>query len=124
MKDAQLPRFEAVTPRLPVLDIETALGFYQHALGFQQGWKWGEPASHANVCRDAISLDLIVVPAGREGTAMVYVQLSGVDAYYAELQARGVLPGDLGDRPYGMRDFQITDPSGNRIAFGQPKQRT
>lgn len=24
------------------------------------------------------------------------------------------------DRPYGMRDFEVVDPSGNRIAFEEP----
>jgi hypothetical protein len=51
---------------------------------------------------------------------MAYVQMSGVDAYFAELRARRVITGDLADRPYGMRDFEVVDPSGNRIAFGQP----
>jgi catechol 2,3-dioxygenase-like lactoylglutathione lyase family enzyme len=122
MSELRSIRLEAITPRIPVADAGLALEFYQHRLGFELGWKWGEPVSHANVCRDSISLDLIVVPAGKRGTAMAYVQVSGVDAYYAELRARGVPLGDVGDRPYGMRDFEVVDPDGNRIAFGQPMQ--
>src|SRR5688572_21790583 len=99
------PRFESVTPRLPVQDIETALTFYTQRLGFQLGWKWGEPVTHANVCRDIASFDLIRVPAERQGSAMAYVQVNGVDAYFAELRTRRVITGDLADRPYGMRDF-------------------
>ena len=74
------PKFEAVTPRLPVSDVEKELAFYVDQLGFQLGWKWGNPVTHANVCRDSISLDLIATPAERRGTAMAYIQLSGVDA--------------------------------------------
>ena len=114
------PKFEAVTPRLPVGDVEGALTFYLDKLGFQLGWKWGAPLTHANVCRDSISLDLIAAPAERCGTAMAYVQLSGVDAYFSELRGRNVDLSDLGDRPYGMRDFEVIDPSGNRLAFGEP----
>lgn len=33
------PRFEAVTPRMPVQDVEAALSFYQEKLGFEPGWK-------------------------------------------------------------------------------------
>lgn len=116
------PRFEAVTPRLPVESVEEALGFYRERLGFDLGWKWGEPVTHASVCRDSISFDLISVPAGRSGTAMAYVQVSGVDAYYSELKARGVAVSELGDRDYGMRDFEVIDPSGNRLAFGEPTE--
>jgi catechol 2,3-dioxygenase-like lactoylglutathione lyase family enzyme len=114
------PRFEAVSPRLPVADVEDALAFYRDKLGFQIGWKWGSPVSHANVCRDSVSLDLIANPEGRRGPALAYIQLSGVDAYFAELEGRHVEVGDLGDRPYGMRDFEVVDPSGNRLAFGEP----
>ena len=120
--DAAKPRFEAVTPRIPVQDIEESLTFYRNQLGFDLGWTWGTPATHANVCRDSISLDLIAVPAERRGTAMAYIQVSGVDAYYAELRARGVSLGDLGNRAYGMRDFEVSDPNGNRLAFGEPAQ--
>lgn len=114
------PKFQAVTPRLPVPDVEKALAFYVHQLGFQLGWKWGSPVTHANVCRDSVGLDLIAAPADRCGTAMAYVQLMGVDAYFSELEGRSVGLSELGDRPYGMRDFEIIDPAGNRLAFGQP----
>ena len=53
------PKFEAVTPRLPVSDVEEALAFYLDQLGFQLGWKWGNPLTHANVCRDSISVDCL-----------------------------------------------------------------
>jgi catechol 2,3-dioxygenase-like lactoylglutathione lyase family enzyme len=120
--DAAKPRFEAVTPRIPVQDVEEALTFYRNQLGFDLGWKWGAPVTHANVCRDSISLDLIAVPAARRGTAMAYIQVSGVDAYYSELRARGVRLSELGDREYGMRDFEVVDPDGNRLAFGEPTE--
>jgi uncharacterized glyoxalase superfamily protein PhnB len=72
------------------------------------------------VCRDSISLDLIAAPPARQGTAMIYVQVNGIDAYFAELQGRRVEATEPGDRDYGMRDFEVVDPDGNRIAFGEP----
>ena len=41
---------------------------------------------------------------------MAYIQLSGVDAYFSELKARDVALSELGNRPYGMRDFEVVDP--------------
>lgn len=120
MPDTTTPRFEAVTPRFPVGDIEKTLAFYVEQLGFHVGWKWGSPPTHANVCRGNVSLDLIQVPDGHQGTAMAYIQMSGVDAYFAELSLKSVAATAVDNRPYGMRDFEVVDPSGNRIAFGQP----
>jgi catechol 2,3-dioxygenase-like lactoylglutathione lyase family enzyme len=114
-----LPNFESVTPRLPVSDVESALTFYVDQLGFSLGWKWGNPLSHANVCRDSVALDLIASAGDRRGTAMAYIGLKGIDAYFAELKARKVDVSDIGDRPYGMRDFEVVDPCGNRLAFGE-----
>jgi len=119
MAEAIAPRFDAVTPRIPVENVEELLSFYVGGLGFELGWKWGEPTTHANVCRHNVNFDLIAVPKIRQGTAMAYVQMSGVDAYYAELKARNVAVSDVENRRYGMRDFEVVDPCGNRIAFGQ-----
>lgn len=118
--DASALRFEAVTPRVPVRDVEELLVFYTEALGFNLGWKWGNPVTHANVCRGSVSFDLIQVPPERQGTAMAYVQIVGVDAYHDELRTRNVRTSELADRQYGMRDFEVVDPCGNRIAFGEP----
>jgi hypothetical protein len=104
-----VPRFEAITPRSR---------FYIELLGFEPGWKWGSPVSHANVCRDSISIDLIAVPSGSR-PALAYVRIPDVDAYYAELQKRSVQTGDLADRVYGMRNFEVVDPDGNRVALGE-----
>jgi catechol 2,3-dioxygenase-like lactoylglutathione lyase family enzyme len=114
------PKFEAITPRLPVSDVEKSLAFYIDRLGFTLGWKWGNPLTHANACRDSIAVDLIASSAGRVGTAMAYIQIRGIDAYFAELKARNLELSDLGNRPYGMRDFEVVDPFGNRLAFGEP----
>ena len=54
---------------------------------------------------------------------MAYIQLSGVDVYFAELKGRNVAVSELGERSYGMRDFEVVDPHGNRLAFGEPTVR-
>jgi catechol 2,3-dioxygenase-like lactoylglutathione lyase family enzyme len=116
-------RFETVTPRLPVTDVEKALAFYVDQLGFQLGWKWGTPVTHGNVCRDSISLDLVLMHDGRRAGTMAYIRLSDVDAYHLELKSRDLAVSEPQDRPYGMRDFEVVDPDGNRLAFGESALR-
>jgi len=45
-------------------------------------------------------------------------------AYYEACRSRGAtIVMDIGDRPWGMRDFRVIDPSGNRIGFGATESK-
>jgi uncharacterized glyoxalase superfamily protein PhnB len=49
-----------------------------------------------------------------------YLVVDEVDAFHAELAARGVQSNDpVEDKPWGMREFGITTPDGHRITVGQ-----
>jgi catechol 2,3-dioxygenase-like lactoylglutathione lyase family enzyme len=113
------PRFELVSPVFPVFDLPAALDFYREKLGFGLNWIWGEPPSHASVCRGNVML-MLTLHASKAGTGEVYIEVSGADAYAAELRSRDLVAGELADRAYGMRDFNVLDPSGNRLVFGEP----
>ena len=115
--DAQ-PEFEGISPVFPVSDVPAAVAFYRERLGFDLGWIWGDPPIHANVCRGAVGINL-TLEESETGSGEAYVGLRGIDAYYAELRARNVDVGELDDRPYGMRDFAVTDWDGNRLVFGE-----
>ena len=112
------PKFEDKSPVFPVADVTAALAFYRDRLGFDLGWIWGDPPTHANVCRGVIDISLALEPS-KAGSGEAYVSLRGVDAYHAELRARGVAVGELDNRAYGMRDFDLLDVDGNRLVFGE-----
>lgn len=112
-------KFEGVSPVFPVSDVPAAVAFYRERLGFDLGWIWGDPPTHASVCRGAVGISLTLEPSDA-GSGEAYVELRGVDAYYAELRARNVQLGELQDRAYGMRDFALIDLDGNRLVFGEP----
>jgi predicted enzyme related to lactoylglutathione lyase len=66
-----------------------------------------------------IHLQAAADTARQPGRAAVYIFVTGADALYEELQARGVrVLREPRDYPYGMRDFAITDLDGNSLAFG------
>ena len=113
-------KMESVSPILTVDDLSEALEFYQWTLGFDLAWSWGEPPEMAAVCRDNAEIMLSQrTDAQTMGASRIYIVLSGIDAYYAEIQAGADIAVPIGDRPYGMRDFRIGDSSGNEISFGQ-----
>ena len=111
---------EAV-PILSVDDLKTSLDYYQRVLGFRISWTWGEPPYLVGLCRDQVSLNLGVRgKAGPVGSSHVYFQVSGVEDFYrAVSDGQGTVTVALGDRPYGMKDFGIRDPSGNDLHFGE-----
>lgn len=111
---------EAAVPILSVTDLAEALDYYERVLGFQVGWKWGEPPHLASVCRDRVELNLSQSDEGKPGGSKVYFQMAGVDAYYSRITVAGTkVAVPLADRAYGMRDFRIVDPSGNELSIGE-----
>jgi uncharacterized glyoxalase superfamily protein PhnB len=113
------PEFEDVSPVFFVGDVSAALVFYCDRLGFDKAWTWGDPPTHANVCRGRVSISL-TLDSSAIGSGEAYINLRGIDVYFAELRDRNVVVGELADRPYGMRDFAVVDPSENRLVFGEP----
>lgn len=114
-------KLESVSPILTVHDLSQAIAFYQHTLGFDLAWSWGTPPDIAAVCHGNIEITLTQRPDGKPvGASHIYLGASGIDAYYAQIEQAGatiIVP--IGDRPYGMRDFRIADPSGNELSIGQ-----
>jgi predicted enzyme related to lactoylglutathione lyase len=111
---------DAAVPILSVADLAEALDYYERVLGFQIGWKWGVSPRLASVCRDRVELNLSQSAESKPKGSQVYFQMAGVDTYYKHVTiagARVAVP--LADRPYGMRDFRIVDPSGNELSFGE-----
>jgi uncharacterized glyoxalase superfamily protein PhnB len=107
-------------PILSVSDLGEALDYYERVLGFEVEWKWGDPPRLASVCRDRVEVNLSLSSEPNPAISKVYFQMAGVDAYYSELNRTGAkVAVVLADRPYGMRDFKIVDPSGNELSFGE-----
>jgi hypothetical protein len=118
-----VPRLIEATATLRAGDVTALAEWYRDKLGFAITMSWGEPAEYARVQRDAVELGI-----GRLGESFgpssVYAIVSGVDALYAEFVSRGVAMGRaISDAPYRMRDFDLFDPEGNRVCFGEALER-
>ncbi len=114
--------FKSATPVFTVEDLPAALDYFQHKLGFDTAWTWGTPPDRASVRRDSVEITLSKRGlVDSHGPSRVFIQISNIDDYYATILKTGApIDVPLDDREYGMRDFHLTDPSGNRISFGQP----
>jgi hypothetical protein len=108
---------------LRATDVTGLAEWYRDKLGFAITMSWGEPAEYARVQRDTVELS--IGRLGEQfGPSSVYAIVTGVDALHAEFLSRGVTMGrEISDAPYRMRDFDLFDPEGNRICFGEAIER-
>lgn len=112
-----------VSPTLHVTDMRRALAFYEGSLGFRCTFKVDDQLHpeipYAIVERDQVELHLQLRPAAA-GTSACYITVDEADAIWADVQKAGVrVLRAIEDSSYGMRDFNVADPDGNTLGFGQ-----
>ena len=108
-------------PVFAVRDLDEALGYYCDVLGFSEAWRFGEPPHRAGVKLDEIEIHLDAGGLGpTPGQSSVYCHMTGIDEHYRDCRRRGArFVRELAVRPWGVRDFQVEDPSGNKIGFAE-----
>jgi uncharacterized glyoxalase superfamily protein PhnB len=115
-----MSRITRLFPVFTVRNLDEALAYYRDKLGFTVSWTWGDPASRAGVSLDDVEIQLEGEGLGAPpGPSVVYCHMVDVETYYESCLTRGAtILMEIGDRPWGMRDFRVIDPSGNRLGFG------
>jgi uncharacterized glyoxalase superfamily protein PhnB len=114
-----MPRILYVNPTLRARDVKTLAEWYRDALGFEIRLLWGDPHSHAIVGRDEIRLGIAPVDSNF-GPSAAYIDVTGVKDLYAEFLSRNVAINRALERTdYRMKDFDLIDPDGNRLCFGE-----
>jgi uncharacterized glyoxalase superfamily protein PhnB len=121
------PRLTSLAAVLVVGDVAASLAFFAERLGCTECFRVGDPPDYAAVERGALVVQLMPAhraPAGR-GQAQLHVMVEGLDALHQELVGRGcaieVPPTAFW---YGLREFSLRDPDGNRITFATPVTAT
>jgi uncharacterized protein (TIGR02246 family) len=111
-------RVEKIMPELPVDDVAAAVAHYRDVLGFSVNYQQHDIGV---MDRGAARVLLIARTPRHAGIGSCYVYVSDADALHAELTDRGAhVQGEPVSRPWGLREFAVLDPDGNRITFGQP----
>ena len=111
---------EQIHAGLAVSDLSAAIEFYVKKLGFQLGFKWGEPPSFAGVNLGKVQIFLQEgTPTPNAETGAAYFSVGDADALYEFHRANGVeVVEEIGDRVYGIRDYVVKDLYGYCLVFG------
>jgi catechol 2,3-dioxygenase-like lactoylglutathione lyase family enzyme len=109
---------EKAQARLAVSDLAAAIEFYVKKLGFQFGFRFGEPARFAGLNLGNVGIFLNKgVPAPSAGA--VFFTVNDTDALYEFHRANGVeVVEEIVDRELRMRDYVVKDLYGYRLIFG------
>ena len=106
-----------VMPELPVDDVPASVRHYRDVLGFSVNY---EQHDIGVMDRDDTRLLLIARTRRHTGIGSAYFYVRSADALYAELLERGAdVQGEPTSQPWGLREFSVADPDGNRLTFGQ-----
>ena len=107
-----------VTPTLPVVDMDQSVAFYE-AAGFDV--RVYEGGGFAFVGHDEESAFDLGLESGMDpatNKAGCYVIVPVPDEWHALFTELQYPVTELRDEDYGMREFTLTDPSGNHLRFG------
>jgi uncharacterized glyoxalase superfamily protein PhnB len=107
------------TPILPVRDIDEAVAFYPSAGFAGRVYEGGGFAFMERNDESVFDLDHVADVDPAANGAGCYLIVPDVDAWHAQLQASGLPVTALEDQPWGMREFTLTDPSGNHVRIGR-----
>jgi ribosomal protein S18 acetylase RimI-like enzyme len=107
-------------PMLPVSSMPASVDFYQQ-LGFSverrnDDWRWA--MLRFGECRVMLDESINAHPAAPR-SCVIYLYPDDIAQYHKQVRSNGLLVPDLEVTFYGMSEFRIEDPDGNRLWVGQ-----
>jgi catechol 2,3-dioxygenase-like lactoylglutathione lyase family enzyme len=115
---------ESATPVLRIFSVEKAKEFYLEFLGFNLGWEHryqdGMPL-YMQVERGSAVLHLSEHHGDGSPGAVVFVPMTGLEAFHGELAAKDypyMNPG-IEEAPWGAKLMTVIDPFGNTLRFNE-----
>ena len=115
-------RMLELIPMLPVRSMPASVEFYGK-LGFtveNRNDRWGFAMLKLDECRLMVDQS-INTPSDAPRIGVVYLYPEDIHEYHAAVRRSGVEVPDLDETFYGMIEFRLDDPDGNRLWIGQRK---
>ena len=113
-------KMNRLIPMLPVKSMPASVEFYQK-LGFSveernDDWRWAMLCF--GECRLMVDQSINLHP-GAPRNSVLYLYPDDISDYHDQVRRNGLVVPDLDVTFYGMTEFRIDDPDGNRLWIGQ-----
>ena len=113
-------KMHRLIPMLPVRSMPASVDFYGK-LGFsveqkKDEWRWA--MLRFGECRLMVDESIDIHP-GTPRTSVLYLYPDSISDFHEQVQRNGLVVPDLETTFYGMAEFRIEDPDGNRLWIGQ-----
>jgi catechol 2,3-dioxygenase-like lactoylglutathione lyase family enzyme len=112
-------KMNRLIPMLPVKSMPTSVEFYQK-LGFsieQKNGDWRWAMLRFGECRLMVDESINVHQTPRD--SVLYLYPDDISEYHEHVRRNGLAVPDLEVTFYGLTEFRIDDPDGNRLWIGQ-----
>jgi catechol 2,3-dioxygenase-like lactoylglutathione lyase family enzyme len=111
------PQVRKIMPELPLDDVAAGVTHYRDVLGFRVNYAQDNLGV---MDRDKARVLLIARTPAHQGIGSACLYVENADAVYEELRSKGAnVQGEPISRPWGLREFAVLDPEGNRLTFAQ-----
>lgn len=110
-----------IIPMLPVMSMAASVNFYCDMLGFEvekRNDEWGWAMLRFGECRLMVDQSINAHP-GQHRDGILYLYPDDIVEYHRQVRANGLAIPELGSTFYGLTEFRINDPDGNRLWIGQ-----
>ena len=114
-------RMNRLIPMLPVKSMPASIEFYQK-LGFsveRREDQWGWAMLRFDECRLMVDQS-INRHRDEPRQSVVYLYPENITEYHQQVRRSGITAPDLEVTFYGLTEFRLDDPDGNRLWIGQP----
>ena len=113
-------KMNRLVPMLPVKSMPASVEFYRK-LGFSvehREDRWGWAMLRFDECRLMLDQSINQQPTAPR-QSVVYLYPENISEYHEHVRKNGLAVPNLDVTFYGMREFRIDDPDGNRLWIGQ-----
>ena len=108
-------------------DYVRSKAFYEQTLKFRVVEEGGDPPRFGIFERGGAAIFVNAWSGARAPVPDIwdaYLHVSGLERLFEELELAGApITRSIEDTVYGMREFEITDPDGNVLCFGEDSEK-